>query len=224
MLRNSIDPGALGSSRMDCGAPAGLRRSGMPRGFSLVELLTVMAIVSLLMAAANGLLGSTGSRSAEPAARIARGIEFARAQAVAKNRSVAIRFDWIDNRELAMRFLWSRPGQSSGQVAELRRSERLRDLLISPSLETRNQAAGTSSGSPPSHHLAASESLVISADGQVFVGTRNRGFPVASDKLLPVIYVGVQPTRNGKVMPADKHDVAVVQVQCATGTARVMPP
>lgn len=220
MLRNYIDPGALTPNCMLCGKRVGLRRGGMWRGFSLVELLAVMVIVSLLLAAASGFLGSAAPRSTEPAATIAHGIEYARAQAVAKNRSVAIRFDWIDNRELAMRFLWTRPGQATTEVTELRRSERLMNIVISPKLAPRN-------GVPevlPAHHLAADESLVVSPDGQVFVGTGSRGFPVATDELLPVIYVGVQPTRDGKVIPAEKRDVAIVQVQCATGTARVMPP
>jgi hypothetical protein len=185
-----------------------------------VELLTVMVIVMVLMAITNSLISGTGSRSIEPAARIARGIEFARAQAVARNRSVAVRFDWIDNRELAMRFLWTRPGQSADQVAELRRPERLLDVVISPRLAPREPGADSRL---PAHHLATDESLVVRPDGQVYVGTGNRGFPVATDELRPIIYVGVQPTRNGKVVPAEKRDVAVVQVQCATGTARIMP-
>ena len=220
MLRNYIDPGALTPNCMLCGMRLGLRRGARWRGFSLVELLAVIVIVSLLMAAASGLLGSAGSRSMEPAARIAHGIEYARAQAVAKNRDVAIRFDWIDNRELAMRFLWTRPGQAATEVAELRRSERLMNIVISPALAPRNPVPD----GLPAHHLAADESLVVSPDGQVFVGTGSRGFPVADDELLPVIYVGVQPTRDGKVIPSEKRDVAIVQVQCATGTARVMQP
>lgn len=190
------------------------------RGFSLVELLTVMAIFMVLMGLASGLLGYVGSRTAEPAARIARGLEFARAQAVARNRSVAVRFDWIDDRELAMRFLWSRPGQAAGEVAELRRPERLENLAITPNLRLRKPLPNTL----PSHHLAADEALVFTADGQVFVGTGRRGFPLKADELKPLIYLGVQTTRNGKVVAADRHDVDMVEVQCATGTARVLPP
>lgn len=180
----------------------------------------VLAIMMLLLAAMGGLIEGSQSRALEPAARIARAVEYARAQAVARNRSVAIRFDWIDNRELAMRFLWQRPGQAEAQVTELRRAERLMNVVISPAVVPAN-AGGTGL---PSHALAAGESLVVTADGQVFVGTGGRGFPVASDALLPMIFLGVQPTRDGKVVPAEKRDVAVVEVQCATGTARVMPP
>lgn len=195
------------------------RRAGV-RGFSLVELLTVMAILMALMGLATGLLGYVGSRTAEPAGRIARGLEFARAQAVAGNRSVAVRFDRIDDRELAMRFLWSRPGQTAGEVAELRRAERLENLAITPHLRRRQPLPDTL----PSHHLAADEALVFTADGQVFVGTGRRGFPLKADELKPLIYLGVQTTRNGKVVAADRYDVDVVEVQCATGTARVLPP
>lgn len=198
-------------------AAVGGRRS---RGFSLVELLAVMAIVTVLMTAASSMLRSVGSRSSEPAARIARAVEMARAQAVAGNRSVAIRFEASGTRELVMRFLRSRPGQAANQAQELRRPERFLDLSISPDIAHPNLPSGESE----SHDLKPEESLVIDPDGQVRVGTGTSGFPVASAKLLPLIHIGVQPTRAGKVVPAVKRDVAIVQVQCATGTARVVSP
>ena len=220
MLRNYIDLPTLATSRMDCGKRDGKCCRGMRRGFSLVELLTVMAIVSLLMAAAGGLIGSSGSKSAEPAARIAGSIEFARAQAVARNRSVAIRFERVDTRELVMRFLWTRAGQSGDQVAELRRPERFQNIMIAPDVPR----TYLPSESMASHRLAETESLVVTPDGQVFVGTGNKGFPVAADELSPMIHLGIQPTRDGRVVATTKRDVAIVQVQSATGTARVTRP
>jgi prepilin-type N-terminal cleavage/methylation domain-containing protein len=195
---------------------------GRHGGFSLLELLVVMTIISLLMAASGALFRASGSRSVEPAARMARGIELARAQAVAYNRNVAIRFERIDGdtHELVMRFLWSRPGQAADQVKEFRRPERFPEMVISPDIARSRQVAETL----PSHELAPNEALVINADGQVLLGSGSTGFPEAADELVPSIRLGVQPTRGGRVVAAGRRDVAIVQVQCASGTARVVAP
>jgi prepilin-type N-terminal cleavage/methylation domain-containing protein len=199
--------------------PAGQGR-GRPGGFSLVELLAVIAIITVLMTAATSLVGSAASKSGEPASRIARSVEMARAQAVAGNRSVALRFERNGEREVALRFLRTRPGQAAGQVSELRRAERFLDLAVPAEVELELPGEAPAEGAV--HELQPEESLVINPDGQVFVGTGSSGFPVASDRLLPFIHIGVQPTRGGQVVAATRRDVAVVQVQCATGTARVL--
>ena len=74
------------------------------------------------------------------------------------------------------------------------------------------------------HDLAPEESLVINTDGQVLLGTGTTGFPVAAGQLVPSIHLGIRPTRGGQVMAAEQSDVAIVQIQCATGTARVIQP
>jgi prepilin-type N-terminal cleavage/methylation domain-containing protein len=203
---------------------AGLRAETARRGgFSLLELLVVMTIISLLMAASGALFRASGSRSVEPAARMAHGIELARAQAVAHNRNVAIRFERVDGdtHELVMRFLWMRPGQAADQVKEFRRAEHFPELAIAPDIARPQQQA---TETLPSHALAPAESLVITADGQVLLGTGTSGFPLAADELLPSIRLGVQPTRGGRAVAADRRDVSIVQVQCASGTARVTAP
>ena len=216
------------TGRAKCGTKGLMGHGVMRRGFSLVEVLTVMAIITLLMAAASGLLDSAVSKSGEPAARIARGVEFARAQAVARNRSVAIRFERPEDRvgrhtsgnEMVMRFLWKRTGQTTDQATELRHAERFNNIMISPEVVR----TWLPEESLASHRLAADESLVVTADGQVFVGTGKQGFPEVSDELYPLIHVGVQPTREGRVVPSERRDVAIVQIQSATGTARVTQP
>ena len=189
-------------------------------GFALVELLAVMAIIALLMAASSALFRATGSRAGEPAARLARCIELARAQAVANNQRVAIRFVRNDSGELVMRFLRSRVGQAAAQLKDFRRPERFADVVIAPGLACPRQA----SDAPESHALASEESLVITADGQVLLGSGTNGFPAAAAQMVPAIHLGVQPTRRGQVAAADRRDVAIVQIQCATGTARVLLP
>ncbi len=193
-------------------------------GFSLVEMLIVIAIMTVLMGASNVLFHSPISKAAEPAARLARCIEMARAQAIATNRNVALRFDEpeADKRELVLRFLWSRPGETvaAGTKQEYRRPERFPDMIITKS----SSLQGLSAGLPAAHDLADGESLVLTTDGQVLLGTGTTGFPVVADELQPLIHLGVQPTIAGKVVAAAASDVAIVQVQCASGTARVMQP
>lgn len=197
---------------------------GNAGGFSLVEMLFVIAIMTVLMGAGNVLFHSPISKAAEPAARLARCIEMARAQAIATNRNVALRFDepQADKRELVLRFMWSRPGETvaAGAKQEYRRPERFADMVIAKS----SSLPGLSNGLPAAHDLAAGESLVITTDGQVLLGSGTTGFPVAADELQPLIHLGVQPTVAGKVVPSVANDVAIVQIQCASGTARIMQP
>ncbi|MCX6875599.1 MAG: prepilin-type N-terminal cleavage/methylation domain-containing protein [Verrucomicrobia bacterium] len=219
MLAQRRGPGEDGGN--PSGSGLGGWWHGRRGGFSLLEVLVVMTIMSLLMAASSALFHSSFSKSSEPAARLARGIELARAQAVAGNHSVAIRFEFLDEREMVMRFLRCNSG-CGGQatVTELRRPERFLDITIAPGLARSRGAADPRS----THELAVNEALVITSDGQVLLGTGTRGFPEAAEQLVPVINLGVQPTHAGRVAPGVPHDVAIVQVQCATGTARVLPP
>ena len=233
MLGKHMRP-VLGSGYPMGSCKEGLRQGmGRQGGFTLVEMLTVISIMSLLMLASNALFRTPGSRALEPAVRIARAIELARAQAVANNRSVAIRFDVQApaSRECVLRFLEDRPGQSAGQIKEFRRPERFQDIVIAKDLVIAPRR-GQPDLAPPApvpdpsslHDLAPGESLVINSDGQVLLGTGTTGFPVAAEPLVPLIQLGVQPTRAGQVVAAEQRDFAIVQIQCATGTARVMQP
>jgi hypothetical protein len=84
--------------------------------------------------------------------------------------------------------------------------------------------SGSAAGALAARHLAPGESLVITPDGQVLLGSGSSGFPVPSDQLDPVINLGVQPTIAGRVVDSVRRDVAIVQIQCASGTARVIQP
>ena len=200
------------------------------RGFSLVEMLVVIAIIMLMLMASTVLMRSPGSKAGEPAVRIMRSIELARAQAVATNRQVAIRFEpqVAGSRELVMRFLRNRPGQAaSSKLDEFRRPERFSDLSLAKGLviaPTPKRPDIPVLDPQSTHELVAGEALVITADGQVLLGTGATGFPVAAEQLEPVIQIGLQPTIGGKVLPVTQRDFALVLVKCATGTARVIQP
>jgi prepilin-type N-terminal cleavage/methylation domain-containing protein len=205
-------------------------RQGIRRGFSLVEMLVVMSIIVVLMGASNVLFRMPMSSAGEPAARMVRCIEMARAKAVASNRNVAIRFDAqaAGSRELVLRFLWARPGQTASTLKELefRRAERFSNIVISKDvvIPDGKETSGSAGGALSARHLAPGESLVITPDGQVLLGTGSSGFPVPADQLDPVINLGVQPTIAGRVVDSVRRDVAIVQIQCASGTARVIQP
>lgn len=212
-------------------AVAGCGRS-LRRGFSLVEMLVVIAIIFVLIGASNVLFRIPVSRAGEPATRMLRGIEMARAKAVASNRSVAIRFEKQaeGSRELVMRYLWARPGQTASKLKELefRRAERFQDIMISKDVEIPNgkNSSDPTAGSLPVRQLEPGESLVMTPDGQMLHGKESSGnaFPVPSDQLEPVIAIGIQPTIGGRVVDSVRRDVAIVQIQCASGTARVIQP
>jgi len=228
MSIGSVNPSDSGQKGMRQGRK--LRwGSGCRGGFSLVEMLAVMTIIMLLMAASNVLFRSPGSRANEPAARMARCLDLARAQAVANNRSVAILFDKQEegSRELVMRFVENRPGKKGTSTQEFRRPERFQDIMIAKDIviaPRRGQSAVPATQTQEAHPLVPGESLVINSDGQVLVGTGESGFPVAADQLVPLIQLGIQPTRGGKVSATAKQDVAIVQVQCAAGSSRVIQP
>ena len=226
----SLDPGIRQALLPSGGGTAGMRRVRPGYGYSLMEMLVVIVIISMLLAASNVLFHSPASKAGEPAARIARCIELARAQAVATNRKIAIRFDQQrpGSRELVMRFLCSQPGRTATPgTREFRRPERFEDILISKDVvipPNPRHPASTVPDALPAHFLTEGEALVITTDGQVLLGTGNEGFPVAADHLEPSIRLGIQAAIAGRVVAATSRDVAIVEVQSASGTSRVLQP
>lgn len=190
----------------------------------------VIAIIMILMGASNVLIRTPMSSAGEPAARMVRCIELARAKAVASNRNVALRFEpqTADSRELVIRFLWARPGQTTFTLKEMefRRAERFPNIVISKDVvipDGINRSGGVD-GALAARHFEPGESLVMTPDGQILIGTGSSGFPVSADQLNPIINLGVQPTIAGRVVDSGRRDVAIVQIQCASGTARVIQP
>lgn len=193
-----------------------------PRGFSLVEMLVVMAIMLVLMASSSVLIESPVSKAGEPSARLARCIDMARATAIASNRTVALRFDpQLDGeRDLVMHFLWTRPGAAvTGEPDEFRRPETFTNIALSDSVAIKDRTV-----EPGIHKLAPGEAIVLTTDGQALVGTGEEGFPEAEDELRAGIELGIQATAGGKARGRLENDVAIVSIRSASGTAIAIQP
>lgn len=192
------------------------------RGFSLLEMLVVMAIMLILTASSSILFEAPVSKAGEPSARLARCIDMARATAIASNRTVALRFDPQPSggQELVLRFLWVRPGVAPvGAPNQFRRPEYFNNIALSNSVAIQGRVVD-----PEVHKLAAGESIVLTTDGQALLGTGKDGFPKAEDELRRGIELGIQATAGGKVRGRLEKDVAIVSIRSASGTAIAIQP
>lgn len=187
-----------------------------------------MAIMMILLQASTVLFRSGVSKSAEPAAHISRSIALARATAVALNSKVIMRFGQQapgSKSELVLRFYRIRSGLTADKdLEEFRRAERFPNIVLAKISGLENTSG---EGTPPdedSTFLVAGESLVFTADGQVMRGTGETGVPTTSEQLANGISIGIQPTVAGNVVKSVEKDVAVVRIQCASGTSRVIYP
>lgn len=199
------------------------RRRRELRGFSLVELLAVMTIAAILMGVAVRSIRPPVSRAGMAASQLLRGLDLARATAMAGNRTVWVHLapDPSAPENLVVRFHRSRDGSGApAAMGEFRRPERFDNLAVSnevPDFVERPHPNGAV-------RLEAGAWVVFQADGQAYPGATQDDFPAASATLAPVIEIGLQATNRGTVTKATGRDAAVVHLHGATGASQVFEP
>jgi len=199
------------------------RRASLQRGFSLVELLAVITIMSILLGFAVKSIRPPVSRSNVAAVKIAHGLDMVRRFAVAKNRTVWVHFADDENEPgtLRMSSHYSSDGSlDSDSVIQFKRPQQFDDISISTDVGTfieRPNPTGTI-------RLNAGDWMVLRADSQVFAATGEDAPPTQSDTLAPVIEICVQATNNGRVTKSSERDVSVIHLHGPTGESSVYEP
>lgn len=191
-------------------------------GFSLIELLTVIAIIVVLLTLGGSLLWQGRSRSAAAGATLASCIDFARSHAVARNRTVWLRLapDRNDPATIELRFFrGTAAGPGEEEPEEFRRPVRLEQMMF------RSEAPDF--GGRPDVEMpqvsAAGATLILLPGGEIGMQLETEGFPGPPDELVALMEICVQATRGGNDRPVD-GDIAAVQIQGLSGMPVLYKP
>jgi hypothetical protein len=181
-----------------------------------VELLVVMAIVVLLLTMTGSAVWQGRSRSGPAGATLASCVEFARSQAVARNRTVWLRIaphrqDPID---LEIRFFRARDGggEENEKDLEFRRSVRIERMMARSDLPDFGQRPRVEVPVP----LEIGGTVIFLPSGESFLAGETEGFPKPPDTLVEFSEIGLQATRGDPVRPIE-GDVVAVQILGLSG-------
>lgn len=207
---------------MYCGSIANTWQRRLSGGFSLIELLAVIAIISTLLALGGSMLWQGRSRSAPAGATLASCIDLARSQAVARNRTVWLRIapDRKDPENLEMRFFRDDPREAAGDdPLEFRRPVRLEQMMIQQDLPD----FGDRPEVDMPITLTEGGTLVIRPGGEIRLLPDTAGFPEAPASLVGRLEIGLQATRGGRAHPV-KGDAVAIQIQGLSGVPVLYKP
>lgn len=188
-----------------------------PGGFTLVEILAVLAIIVILMSLAVGAMKAPVSRSELAATEISGALNYARAFAVARNRTVWVRLAAPEDEpnDLELRFYFSADGSGTeDSIEQFRRRTVLEDLTISNTLDN----FGDRPDAPAEARLDAEGIILFSPAGEAHLvqGTEG-GFPSPDAQLRSTIELGIQPTRAGRVAGNLQNEISALHIQGSSG-------
>jgi prepilin-type N-terminal cleavage/methylation domain-containing protein len=201
----------------------------LSRGFSLVEMLVVMAVISVLLTAAGPVFESLTSsqRPATVASAVAGQLERARSHAMARNTHVWVRLGKVaeEPNDFFVGVYESLDGTQVPSTSNIKGSwtaPRFSNISL-----TGNLAADFSRPSVPAadrpeaavwiRFSPGGEAWTVSADP---MQSRIKMIPPPDEGVLSRwIEIGLQPTRGGVVSAKLRTDVASVQIAGLTGQA-----
>jgi prepilin-type N-terminal cleavage/methylation domain-containing protein len=199
------------------------------RGFTLVEMLVVIAIMSILMTAGGPVLDKLVSSHspATVATAISGQLERARSHAMAKNTYVWVRLGAVkeEPNDFFIGVYESMEGINKASGAKgVWSAPRFTDFKLSSTLDTRFSRPPVPSTSRPD--IAAWIRFTPTGEAWVSAGNTNESrikmVPPATAEagtLSPWTEIGLQPTRRGKIPDSAKLDVAAIQISGLTGQA-----
>ena len=188
-----------------------------PGGFTLVEMLAVLAIIAILMSLAVGAMRAPVSRSGLAANQISGALGYARSFAVARNRTVWVRLAVPDDEpnDLELLFYFSANGSGAqDSIEQFRRRTVIEDLTISNTLDE----FGDRPEAPLEARLDTEGFILFSPAGEAHLaqGTGD-GFPSPDAQLRRTIELGIQPTRAGRVVGNLQTEISALHIQGSSG-------
>jgi prepilin-type N-terminal cleavage/methylation domain-containing protein len=204
----------------DCMDMAFCRRR--PAGFSLLEMLVVVAIIVLLLGISGTALMQRGSRSVPAGATLGSSLDLARSRAVALNRTVWVTIapDPEHPEDLELRFFREdRPGADDRPVSEFRRPVKLEQMILKSDLPPFGDRRRVAAKVP----LTQGATVTFRPTGEAHLSGGTGGFPEVPDTVEGLLEIGIQATRGEPGRPVEK-DFAAVQLSGLSGQSIVHAP
>lgn len=186
---------------------------GKKRGFTMVEILVVVAIMVILLSLVGRSFSTAGMRTISGAERLSSSIGVATSFATARNRMVWVKIqaagDGSGNSEV--KFYHSTDGTNANPL-EFRRTVMLEMVQVKEDL-------GTFSDRPlvgTEDRMKAGGTLIIKPSGEIYMVNDASGFPLPTGSLKMISEIGLQGVhgRTGKPVAGD---VAAVHVRGLSG-------